>query len=179
VRVGVPLEVRPADIDETPRAGEDPAAYVVRIARGKADATARPPGRFVLAADTTVTVDGLILAKAEDAREAADMVRRLVGRTHRVITAFCAVGDAGRREGVVTTEVDMIAATDDVVARYVASEEWRGKAGAYAIQGIASALVSGVRGSVTNVIGLPLVEVLAALRELGAPGARFEDGQPA
>src|SRR5580704_7593167 len=178
LRVGVQLEVRPADLDETPHAGEPPAAYVARIAAAKADATRRPPGRWVLAADTTVTIDGAILAKAEDDREAAAMIRRLAGRTHQVITGACIVGDGVRRELVVATEVDVIALTDAEVAAYVATGEWRGKAGAYAIQGIASALVAAVRGSVTNVIGLPLVEVLAALREVGAPSARFEAGTP-
>lgn len=178
-RVGVALEVRPADVDETPLPDEPPAAYVARIAAAKADAVGRSPGRWVLAADTTVTIDGAILAKAADEREAAAMLRRLAGRTHAVITAFCIVGDAARRTGVVTTEVDVIALTDADIAAYVATGEWRGKAGAYAIQGIASALVAAVRGSVTNVIGLPLVEVLAALREVGAPPPRLVDGVPA
>jgi len=178
-RVGVRFEARPADLDETPRPGEPPAAYVARIAAAKADATTRSPGQWVLAADTTVTIDGAILAKADDEGEAAAMLRRLAGRTHAVITAFCIVGDAVRRTGAVTTEVDVIALTDADIADYVATGEWRGKAGAYAIQGIASALVAAVRGSVTNVIGLPLVEVLAALREAGAPPPRLVDGAPA
>nr|HEX4315202.1 nucleoside triphosphate pyrophosphatase [Kofleriaceae bacterium] len=175
-RVGVPFEARPADIDETPLPGEEPAGYVARIARGKATATARAAGQFVLAADTTVTIDGEILAKAADEREATAMVAKLVGRTHRVITAFCVVGDGVLREGAAVTEVDVIPASDAVVAAYIASGEWRGKAGAYAIQGVGAALVSAVRGSVTNVIGLPLVEVLAALREVGAPGPHLERG---
>jgi septum formation protein len=178
-RVGVRFEARPADLDETPRPGEPPVAYVARIAAAKADATTRSPGQWVLAADTTVTIDGAILAKADDEGEAAAMLRRLAGRTHAVITAFCIVGDAVRRTGAVTTEVDVIALTDADIADYVATGEWRGKAGAYAIQGIASALVAAVRGSVTNVIGLPLVEVLAALREAGAPPPRLVDGAPA
>ena len=168
-RAGVAIEVVPADVDETPLAGEAPAAYVARIARAKHDAIARP-GRIVLAADTTVTIDGLILAKAESPDEAGAMLRRLSGRTHQVLTAFVAGGIAQ----TVATEVEMIAFDP---ADYVASEEWRGKAGAYAIQGIGAALVRGVRGSVTNVIGLPLVEVLAVLGELGIV-ARLADGKP-
>jgi septum formation protein len=175
-RAGVELEVRPADIDETPLADEAPAAYVARIAAAKADTTPRPSGRWVLAADTTVTIDGAILAKAETAAEAAAMIRRLAGRTHRVITAFCVIGDHARRLETVVTEVDVVAMSAADVTDYVATGEWRGKAGGYAIQGVASALTAAVRGSVTNVIGLPLVEVLAVLRELGAPGARLAAG---
>jgi septum formation protein len=169
-RVGVPIEVRPADIDETPRAGEDPRAYVVRIAEAKRAAIR---ATFVLAADTTVTIDGQILGKAADDREAAEMLRLLSGRVHQVITAFALTGAPTR---TVATDVEMIALDDATIAAYVASGEWRGKAGAYAVQGIAAAFVVGVRGSVTNVIGLPLVEVLAALRDAGAPGADFAKG---
>jgi septum formation protein len=171
-RVGVPIEVRPADVDETPRAGEDPRAYVVRIAEAKR-AAIRPGGDVVLAADTTVTIDGQILGKAADDREAAEMLRLLSGRVHQVITAFALTGAPTR---TVATDVEMIELDDATIAAYVASGEWRGKAGAYAIQGIAAAFVVGVRGSVTNVIGLPLVEVLAALRDAGAPGVDFAKG---
>ncbi|MGE5182630.1 MAG: Maf family protein [Acidobacteriota bacterium] len=179
-RVGVPLEVRPADVDEEPRPGEAPAAYVARIAHAKASAVERRPGQWVLAADTTVTIDGRILAKAATAAEAADMLRRLVGRVHQVITAFELVGDPEdvtvRHTGQVTSDVAMVAADDAVIADYVASGEWRGKAGAYAIQGVGAALVREVHGSVTNVIGLPLVEVLDLLRAAGAPSARLARG---
>ena len=178
-RVGVALDVRPADIDETPLAGgEEPAAYVLRIARAKAAATPRAPGEWVLAADTTVTIDGVILGKAGDGREAADMLRRLAGRTHQVITAFAVRGERDTH-GVVVTDVEMVPLDAAAIADYVASDEWRGKAGAYAIQGIAAAFVRAVRGSVTNVIGLPLVEVLEALRAIGAPSARLAAGIPA
>jgi septum formation protein len=182
-RVGVPLEVRPADVDEDAHEREDPAAYVARIAHAKASAVERRPGQWVLAADTTVTIDGAILAKAASADEAAAMLRRIVGRVHQVITAFELVGDPDevtvRRTGVVASDVAMIACDDARIAEYVASGEWRGKAGAYAIQGIGAALVREVRGSVTNVIGLPLVEVLEALRAVGAPSARLAHGIPA
>jgi septum formation protein len=181
-RVGVPLEVRPADVDEDAHAGEDPAAYVARIAHAKASAVERRPGQWALAADTTVTIDGAILAKAATADEATAMLRRIVGRVHQVITAFELVGDPEdvvvRRTGVVASDVAMIACDDAAIAEYVASGEWRGKAGAYAIQGIAAAFVRGVRGSVTNVIGLPLAEVLEALRDAGAPGAELAKGIP-
>jgi septum formation protein len=182
-RVGVTLDVCASEVDEAPLAGEPPAAYVLRIARAKAAAARRTPGQWALAADTTVTIDGAILAKAGSPAEAAAMLRRLAGRVHRVITAFAIIGEReGRtiaRDGSVTTEVAFVALDDATIADYAASGEWRGKAGAYAIQGIGAALVREVRGSVTNVIGLPLVEVLAALRELGAPSARLAAGAPA
>jgi septum formation protein len=169
-RVGVPIDVVPADVDETPHAGEDPRAYVIRIAEAKRAAIR---ANFVLAADTTVTIDGAILGKAADEHEAAEMLRALSGRVHQVITAFALTGVPTR---TVATDVELIALDDATIAAYVASGEWRGKAGAYAIQGIAAAFIVGVRGSVTNVIGLPLVEVLAALRDAGAPGADFARG---
>jgi septum formation protein len=182
-RVGVPLEVRPADVDEEPLDGEDPTAYVARIAHAKAIAVKRLPGQWVLAADTTVTIDGKILAKAATPEEAAVMLGQLAGRVHQVITAFTIVGDAGdapfHRAGIVASDVVVIELDTPRIADYVASGEWRGKAGAYAIQGIGAALVREVRGSVTNVIGLPLVEVLEALRAVGAPAGSFAAGKPA
>jgi septum formation protein len=169
-RVGVPLEVQPADVDETPLLGEDPRAYVARVADAKARAIAIPD-RWVLAADTTVTIDRAILGKASDAVEAAAMLRMLSGRVHQVITAFSIVGPGGERAASVATEVELVELDALAIADYIANGEWRGKAGAYAIQGIAAAFVRGVRGSVTNVIGLPLAEVLEALAALRATGA--------
>jgi septum formation protein len=182
-RVGVPVEIQPADIDESTRDGEAPEAYVARLARAKASAINRPAGGWVLAADTTVAIGSTILGKAETAGEAADMLRRLSGRTHRVLTAFVLFGERDgkpcMREGLVASDVVMVELDAATLADYVASGEWRGKAGAYAIQGIGAALVSAVHGSVTNVAGLPLAEVVAALREAGAPPPRFTAGNPA
>ena len=182
-RVGVPVEVHPADIDERPQDSEAPEAYVARIARTKAIAIARRSDRWVLAADTTVTLDGAILGKADSPEEATKMLRWLSGRTHRVLTAFVLVGERdGKtcvREGLVASDVVMVDFDAATLADYVASGEWRGKAGAYAIQGIGAALVSAVHGSVTNVAGLPLAEVIAAMREVGAPLPRFTAGTPA
>ncbi len=177
-RAGLVFDVVPADIDETPLPGEDPATYVARIARGKAAAVA---GECVIAADTTVTIDGLILAKAETEAEAIAMLARLSGRTHRVLTGYLVRGPGRSREArdvtsianLVATEVDMI---DFDPADYVASGEWRGKAGAYAIQGVGAALVRAIRGSVTNVIGLPLVEILRDLVLVGGPAASLARG---
>jgi septum formation protein len=177
-RIGVPLEVRPADVDETPLASEDPRAYVARIAALKATAVTRAPGQWVLAADTTVTIDGLILGKAETPDEARAMLSRLAGRDHEVVTAFVLRGDDAEHAEVVAAAVRFVAADADLIDDYVASGEWRGKAGAYALQGIGAALVSEVRGSVTTVIGLPVAEVVAALRRLGGPAPRFAAGQP-
>jgi septum formation protein len=181
-RVGVPLEVRPADVDEDPHPGEDPAVYVARIAHAKAIAVRRLPGQWVLAADTTVTIDGAILGKAATPEEATVMLKRLSGRVHQVLTAFTLVGDVPggtaplHRDGLIASDVVVVELDDKLIADYVASGEWRGKAGAYAIQGIAAALVREVRGSVTNVIGLPLVEVLEALRAVGAPAGSLAAG---
>jgi len=185
-RIGLAIQVHPADVDERAQDGEAPEAYVARIARSKAIAIARRNehrGHWVLAADTTVTLDGAILGKADSPGEATKMLRWLSGRTHQVLTAFVLVGErdgkTSVREGLVSTDVVMIDAGAAMLADYVASGEWRGKAGAYAIQGIGAALVSEVRGSVTNVIGLPLAEVVAALREVGGPVPRFVAGTPA
>jgi septum formation protein len=182
-RIGVAIEVHPADVDERAQDGESPEAYVARIARAKAIAIARRSDLWVLAADTTVTLDGAILGKAESPEEATKMLRWLSGRTHQVLTAFVLVGERdGRtcvREGLVSSDVAMVDLDAPTLADYVASGEWRGKAGAYAIQGIGAALVREVRGSVTNVVGLPLAEVVAALREVGAPQPRLAAGTPA
>lgn len=182
-RIGLAIEVHPADVDERAQDGEAPAAYVARIARSKAIAIARPNEHWVLAADTTVTLDGAILGKAGTPEAATRMLRWLSGRTHRVLTAFVLVGERdGKtclREGLVSSEVVMVDAGEATLADYVASGEWRGKAGAYALQGIGAALVSQVHGSVTNVIGLPLAEVIAALREVGGPLPRLAAGVPA
>lgn len=180
-RIGLAVEIEPADLDESVQPGEAPAVYVGRIARAKAAAVAaRCPGRWILAADTTVTIDGTILGKADSPDEAAGMLRALSGRTHQVLTAFVLVGEPAGcpcvREAIVATDVEMIELDPATIDDYVATGEWRGKAGAYALQGIAAALVRELRGSVTNVIGLPLAEVVAALRAAGAPLPRLVAG---
>lgn len=177
-RLGITLEVIPADVDESVLPGERPSAYVTRIARAKAAALARDD-RWVLAADTTVWADqGAILAKAESPEEAAAMLRQLAGRTHYVETAFVLARGAVQYEEVVLTEVTMVEFDEAVIADYVACREWVGKAGAYALQGIAGSLVRSISGSVTNVIGLPVAEVIAALRAVGGPLPRFTAGSP-
>lgn len=180
VRVGIDLEVQPADVDETAAAGEEPLAYARRVARAKADVVAaRAPGRWVLAADTVVEIDGDILGKADDPAAALAMLERLSGRTHRVLTAFVLCGPGGRtvaRE--VATEVIVREVSGEELDAYVRSGEWRGKAGAYAAQGMAAAFVAAVHGSFTNVVGLPLVEVLEELVRVGAASPDYAAGVP-
>lgn len=163
-QLGLTLELRPADTDESPLPGEPPGEYVRRVAREKARAVA---GETVLAADTAVVVDGSILGKPRDAEDARRMLRALSGRTHEVMTGVCAAR-AGREAVVaVTTEVRFVPLAEDVIAWYVATGEPFDKAGAYAVQGAGGALVEEVRGSVSNVVGLPLAETLSLLARLG------------
>jgi septum formation protein len=179
-RLGLSVRIIPADIDETPEAGELAGDYARRIAIAKCDkvfdqvSAASPAGAAgasglaVLAADTTVVVDEAILGKPADAQHARAMLTRLGGRRHEVITAT-SIRFGGRRiERAVTTLVAMRALQPAEVDAYLACDEWRGKAGGYAVQGIAAAFVTDLRGSATNVIGLPLAEVLADLQALGA-----------
>jgi len=155
--------VRPPDIDETPEPAESPTDYVVRLARAKAQAVAAP-GEIVVAADTTVDLDGTIFEKPPHADGAVEMLRRLSGRSHQVHTGVAVGGVDGVRSAVVTTTVRFVALTNTQIDWYVATGEPMGKAGAYAIQGRGAAFVSSVDGSVTNVVGLPLAETLEMLR---------------
>jgi septum formation protein len=169
-QLGLSLLVAPVDIDETPLAGERPADYVARVAGAKCDAAAAT-GTItlpLLAADTTVIVDAAILGKPADADEARAMLARLAGRRHDVTTAYRIRFDGRMVERAVTTAVAFRALQPAEVHAYLASGEWQGKAGGYAVQGIAGAFVTELRGSHTNVIGLPLAEVLGDLLALGA-----------
>lgn len=180
-RIGVPLEVEAAEVDERQRPGEDAVSYARRLAAAKAAAVAgRRPGRWVLGADTVVEVGGAILGKAGGVEEAREMIRSLAGRVHRVTTAFALRAPAGGgAERAVSTEVTMRALSDAEIDDYLGAGEWEGKAGAYAVQGIAAALVSELRGSVTNVIGLPLAEVIEELGRAGGPRPAYAEGRPA
>ncbi|HLK89082.1 MAG TPA: Maf family protein [Polyangia bacterium] len=183
-RLGLVLEVAPAEVDETPHADEKPLDYARRVAAAKCDTVADgvAAGRdlAVLGADTTVIVEDAILGKPADDTEARAMLLRLGGRRHEVVTAYTLRFGARRVERAVTTLVAMRALQPAEVEAYVASGEGRDKAGAYAVQGIAAAFVTELRGSLTNVIGLPLAEVLADLQALGAlpryPAAGFGVG---
>jgi septum formation protein len=157
--LGITFSVEPADIDESEHAGEDPLAYVCRLAVEKAAVITVADDAVVIAADTTVDVDGLILAKPADADDARRMLGLLSGRSHSVHTGV-AVRRGDRTEvGVVSTRVTMVHIDDAKMRWYVGTGEPFGKAGAYALQGAGSLLVERVDGSVSNVIGLPLVLV--------------------
>ena len=169
-RIGVaPDEVVPAEIDETPRKAELPARYACRMAAEKAAAVPRP-GAIVLAADTVVAAGRRILPKAEDEATALAALTLLSGRRHRVWSAVTVVDAAGKaRQRLATTVVAFKRLSQEEVAAYLESGEWRGKAGAYAIQGRAEALVRMIAGSHSGVVGLPLFETRALLRAAGYP----------
>jgi septum formation protein len=172
-RVGLRFRVVPADVDETPLPAEPAGEYARRVCADKLAAVAarlegQPEAALpLLAADTIVVLDRAILGKPSDPEEAADMLRRLAGRRHDVVTAYRVQRGAAVAERAVTTVVNMRLLAPDEIAAYVASGEWRGKAGGYAIQGIAALFATEIRGSITNVVGLPLAEVVADLRAVG------------
>ncbi len=165
VAAGIAFEVLAADVDETPHPGEAPEAYVERLAIEKARAVlALRPDASVLGADTTVVIDGLILGKPADAAEATAMLRRLRGRVHEVFTGVALVR-AGRVDSAVErTRVWFDPMTDEDISWYVASGEPVDRAGAYAIQGLASRFIPRIEGSYANVVGLPVAVVSSILR---------------
>jgi len=166
--LGLPFEVRPADVDETPHPGESAEALVARLARAKAEAGAGAAGSdaIVLGADTTVVVDGAILGKPRDDAEAAWMLGRLAGRRHDVLTGVSVRHGAHEVGRVESTAVWVSALTTEDIAWYVASGEGRDKAGAYAIQGLASRFIPRIDGSYANVVGLPVAAVAELLRSV-------------
>jgi septum formation protein len=167
-RIGVtPDEVRPAEIDETPLRGELPMPYARRIAAAKAAATVEP-GALVLAADTVVAVGRRILPKAETEREARAALKLLSGRRHRIHSAVTLVdGEGYARHRLSSSIVTFKGLSDAELDAYIASGEWHGKAGGYAIQGRAGALVRALSGSYSGVVGLPLYETRLLLRAAG------------
>jgi len=164
-QIGIePDAVTPADIDETPLKDETPRRLADRLARGKAEAGARAaPGDLVLAADTVVAVGRRILPKAESEQEARDCLALLSGRNHMVMTGVAAASGGGVSVRVVETRVQFKRLSDQEVEAYIASGEWRGKAGGYAVQGRAGAFVIALHGSYSAVVGLPLHETLNLL----------------
>jgi len=153
-----------AEIDETPHASETPEAYVERLAIEKARAVlALRPGATVLGADTTVVIDGLILGKPADAREAMVMLQRLRGRVHDVFTGVAVVSASSIQSAVERTRVWFAPVTDEDISWYVASGEPVDRAGAYAIQGLASRFILRIEGSYSNVVGLPVALVSSIL----------------
>ena len=168
-RLGVePGRIVSPDIDETPRAGEVPRVYALRMAVEKALVVARKAGEVVLAGDTTVALGRRILAKAESAEEVATMVTRLSGRRHVCISAVAVIDGGGvLRSRLAETVVAFKRLSAEEIAAYAASGEGLGKAGGYAIQGRAEALVRFIHGSHSGVMGLPLFETRALLRAAG------------
>jgi nucleoside triphosphate pyrophosphatase len=177
-QVGIePDALRPTDIDETPKRGELPRAYATRLAREKAEVALAGvriddelKGSYILAADTVVAVGRRILPKAELLDEATQCLRLLSGRNHRVHTAICLVTPKETfRSRYVETRVRFKRLSEEDIEAYLASGEWRGKAGGYAAQGIAGGFMVKIVGSYSNIVGLPLYEALALLGGEGYP----------
>ena len=168
-----PDRLQAANVDETPVRGERPRGLAQRLARSKADVVAASNhGAFILAADTVVAVGRRILPKALSREEAAFCLQTLSGRAHDVITAICLISPDGRRcERVTETRVLFKRLSAPEMDAYLDTGEWNGKAGGYAVQGRAGALVRRLSGSYTGVVGLPLRETLDALEGLGYRGA--------
>jgi septum formation protein len=153
---GIEFDVRSADIDETPRAGEDPEAYVLRLAEEKARAVAAGEDEVVLAADTTVVLGDEIMGKPVDTADATRMLRALAGQKHQVVTGICVRRGDRCAHDLASTAVWFAPLGDAEIADYVASGEPMDKAGAYAIQGLASRFIDRIDGSYSNVVGLPV-----------------------
>lgn len=169
--VGLTFDVDPADVDEAVLPDEDAVTYVRRVAAAKcAVVAARQPDSVVLAADTTVALDGAILGKPADAAEAIAMLTRLSGRVHQVHTAVSVAAQGATAHALVTTDVEFGDLSPAEIEAYVALGESLDKAGAYGMQSAGGALVERIDGSPTNVIGLPLREALALLAAAGLPG---------
>ena len=166
---------RTVDVDETPLSGELPDAYVQRVSEAKARAAwdalkfrnLRPAP--ILAADTTVTVDGEILGKPRNREDAADMLRRMSGKTHQVLSAVAVILEERLEMRLSTTSVTFSRLGEDRIHRYLMTNEGHDKAGAYAIQGHAGVFVERLEGSYTGVMGLPLFETVELLRTFGLP----------
>lgn len=170
-RLGVSFDVLTLDLPEHRQPGEPALEYVCRVAREKAEAgfqqVADQPGAIVLGADTEVILDDVVFGKPTDAKDAAGMLQRLAGRTHRVASAVSLV-DAGRQAQVLNvSEVTFGALTPAAIDRYVATGESMGKAGAYAIQGSGEAFITHLSGSYSGVMGLPLHDAARLLEQFG------------
>ena len=163
----VPDEIRAPDIYETPKSLELPRALAARLAAAKAAADAAAGDEIVLAADTVVALGRRVLRKPADAAEAAALLRLLSGRRHRVISGVTVRGGGKVRHRIVETAVRLKPLSEPEIAAYIATGEWRGKAGGYAIQGHAAAFIPWIGGSYSNVVGLPLTETLGLLAAAG------------
>jgi septum formation protein len=173
-QIGLKFQVVPSRAEELVLPGETPEEHVIRLSIDKASDVAAQKeveGRWFIGSDTIVLCDGQILGKPADERHAAQMLRMLSGREHRVLSGF-AVFDrqtGEQRAEAVSTKVRFRELTDAEIARYIASGEPADKAGAYAIQGLGVCFVAEIEGSYTNVVGLPLCRLTLALKQLGVP----------
>ncbi len=173
--IGLEFHIETATVDESPAGGESPSDFVLRLSKEKAEAvTHRHPGVWVLAADTIVVVDSDILGKPENMSAAISMLQRLSGRVHEVWTGFCLChhNDSVLAQGAVRTEVRFADLPEELCDAYVKTGEPLDKAGAYGIQGKGACLVESVNGSYTNVVGLPLAEVVQELLRYGVIAPR-------
>ena len=159
--------MRPPDVDETPRPGEVPRAYCERITAAKIAAVAAEADDVVLCADTTVALGRRILGKPADGDEAGAFLRQMSGRRHRVVTAVAVRRGDRTWARTSVSSVKLKRLSEEEVAGYLATGDWRGKAGAYAIQGPAAALVAWIEGSHSGIVGLPLHEAANLLRAAG------------
>jgi septum formation protein len=169
--VGIRFEIIPSQADERFLPGETPEEHVIRLAREKAmEVAGKHRDRWVLAADTVVEIDGKVLGKPRDHGEAEEMLQNLSHREHRVLTGYCILRfpSLEKREGKVISRVKFKDLSQEEIRWYLNTGEPFDKAGAYAIQGRAAFMVKEVQGSYTNVVGLPLCEIVEALRELDA-----------
>ena len=166
-QAGIPFTIRTADIDETPLAGERPEDYVRRLAEEKARAVEATASETVLGADTTVVVDGLILAKPENPADARRMIRLLAGRAHDVLTGVCLRRGNQSIRDCASTRVWFASMSEGEIADYAESGEPMDKAGGYAIQGLASKFVERIEGCYFNVMGLPVGLVYRHLKGIG------------
>jgi len=162
-------DIRPPDIDETPRKNELPRPYCARMAREKVQAVSADADDIVLCADTTVALGRRVLGKPENVGEAAEFLLAMSGRRHRVITAVAVRRGERLWEKDVVTEVKMKRLSDEELNAYLATNDWQGKAGGYGIQGPAGALIPWISGSFTAVVGLPLAETAGLLQAAGYP----------
>ncbi|MDQ2844149.1 MAG: Maf family protein [Acidobacteriota bacterium] len=161
---GIPHVVRPTAVPEIRRPGESPPDFVRRLAHEKARAATASPGDIVLGADTVVCLDGEVFGKPENDEDIGRMLRLLSGRQHLVLTGICLIGNGSCVVDLSTTEVSFAQLTEQEVSEYTQSGEPAGKAGAYAIQGLASKFVISLQGSYQNVVGLPVSLVYRHLK---------------
>jgi len=167
--------VRSVDVPEVRRPGESATDYVRRLSEAKAFAAPLGPGEVVLGADTIVVIDGQVLEKPRDAADAARMLALLSGREHEVITGICLRTQARKIVDVATTRVRFVPLTDEERDAYVASGEPMDKAGAYAIQGLASKFIDRIEGDYFNVVGLPVALVYRLLQEIDGRMSSLRD----